>query len=414
MDPGQAKLSTMRKLLFVINTLSRAGAETALLGLLRQLDPELVEVDLFVLMSQGELASELPSYVKLLNKDYDNTSVLSRDGKRKLIKQVLRSAFARGTIIKLFPYLCRNLFDMLRRGSFNAKELLWRVLSDGAPRWDKEYDLAVAYLEGGATYYVADHVKAAKKAAFVHTDYTMAGYTRKLDMDCYQEMEKIFAVSEEMRSLFLKVYPEHEHKTEVFYNILDVSEIRRKSGLPGGFTDDYDGTRILTVGRLTALKAFDVSIDALKLLKDAGCRLRWYVLGEGEQRGKLEQKIRALGLTEDFILCGAVDNPYPYLAKTDLYVHASRFEGKSIAIQEAQILGRPVLASDCSGNRENVSDGVDGKLCQLTPEGIRDGILWLLEHPEESRQYAEAAAQKYQNQADGANKLLSLIGENED
>lgn len=403
----------MKKLLFVINTLGRAGAETALLELLRQLDPERYEVSLFVLTGQGEMISELPPYVRVLNTGYDRSSVLDRAGMRRLMKKVLRCLCVRGNAIRLFPYLLGNLLDMCRRGAVSADKLLWRVLSDGAPRWDTRYDLAVAYLEGGSTYYVAGHVKAERKAAFVHIDYTMAGYTRRLDRDCYAGFDRIFAVSDEVRAHFLEVYPEHGHKTELFHNILNVREIRRRSRLSGGFEDGYGGTRILTIGRLTAQKAFEVSIEALKLLKDAGGRFRWYVLGEGDQRGRLEEKIASLGLAEDFILCGAVDNPYPYLAQAELYVHASRFEGKSVAIQEAQVLGCPVLASDCSGNRENVDDGVDGKLCPLTPEGIRDGILWLMEHPEERARYAKAAGQKHQEQENGTDKLLSLIGENE-
>lgn len=402
-----------KKLLFVINTLSRAGAETALLELLRQLDPERYDVSLFVLTGQGELVSELPPYVRLLNTDYDNVSVLSRAGKRKLMRRILRSLCLRGMVIRLFPYLFRNLWNMLRHGSVNAEKLFWRMLSEGAPRWDGAYDLAVAYLEGGSTYYVADHVSAARKAAFVHVDYIMAGYCRDLDLDCYREMDEIFAVSEGVKSSFLKVYPEHEHKMEIFHNILDVPEILRKSQLSGGFMDGYSGTRILTIGRLTAQKALEVSIEALKLLKDEGWSFRWYVLGEGDQRSRLEQQIHVFGLTEDFILCGAVDNPYPYFAQADLYVHASRFEGKSIAIQEAQILNCPILASDCSGNRENVSDGEDGKLCPLTPEGIRDGILWLMEHPKERAQYVKAAAQKYRNRTNEIDRLLSLAGVSE-
>ena len=403
-----------KKLLFTINTFSRAGAETALLALLRQLDPEEYDVSLFVLTAQGELISELPPYVHVLNPVYDNTSVLSKAGKKKLFKQVLRSLFKRGTVIRLFPYLVSNLWDMLRRGAIAGDKLVWRVLSDGAPRWDDSYDLAVAYIEGGSTYYVADHVKAAKKAAFVHIDYRMAGYTEKLDRGCYEKYDRIFTVSDEVKSHFLEFYPKYADKAEVFHNILDVSEIHRKSQLPGGFTDGYSGTRILTVGRLMAQKAFEISIDALKLLKDAGGEFRWYVLGEGDQRSKLEQQISDLGLTEDFILCGAVDNPYPYLAQTDLYVHASRFEGKSIAIQEAQILECAVLVSDCNGNREQVTDGVDGKLCTLTPEAIRDGILWYMEHPDEKAQYAKAAGQKYMSQGNDMNKIVSLIKEDRD
>ena len=402
-------MSMKKKILFTINTFSRAGAETALLSLLQQLDHEQYDISLFVMTAQGELITELPPHVHLLNDVYDNTSVLSKEGKKKLLKLVIHRMFKRGAVIRLIPYLLSNLWDMLKHGTVDSKLLSAKVLSDSAPRWDTEYDLAVAYIEGSSTYYVADHINAAKKAAFVHIDYKMAGYTRKLDKDCYSKFDRIFTVSDEVKTSFLEAYPEHSDKVEVFHNILNVPEIRRKSLLPGGFTDSYNGTRILTIGRLTAQKAFEVSIDALKLLRDAGGEFRWYVLGEGDQRSRLEQQIRDLGLTEHFILCGAVDNPYPYLAQTDLYVHASRFEGKSIAIQEAQIMNCSVLVSDCNGNREQITDGVDGKICDLTPEAIRDGILWFMEHPDEKRQCAATAGKKYENQANEMNKILSLI-----
>lgn len=404
----------MKKILFVINTFSRAGAEKALLELMRQMDSAEYDISLFVLTAQGELFSELPPHVHIMNASYYSTSVLSRAGRKKLRALIFCSFFKRGAGIRLLPYLFRNLFDMLRRGSIAVDKLFWRVISDGAPRWDTSYDLAVAYIEGGSTYYVADHVNAAQKAAFVHIDYGMAGYTRKLDLDCYREMDKIFVPAEATGKSVLEVYPEYKDKLELFPNILNVSEIRRKSLLTGGFDDGYAGERILTVCRLTAQKALEISVEAMKLLKDTGKEFRWYILGEGDQRAKLEQKINALGLTEDFILCGAVENPYPYFRQTDLYVHASRFEARSISIREAQILGCPILASDCGGNLENVSDGVNGKICSLTPESIRDGILWLMDHPEERKKYAEAAERKYQTQVNEENKLTSLLKDDMD
>ena len=130
-----------------------------------------------------------------------------------------------------------------------------------------------------------------------------------------------------------------QSRTVIFHNLIDRREILRKADLPGGFEDAYDGKRILTVGRLTAQKSYETAIDAMKLLKDQGIKVHWYVLGEGELRQKLQQKIDSLGLTEDFVLLGARENPYPYYRQCDLYVHATRFEGKSIAVQEAQILG---------------------------------------------------------------------------
>jgi len=173
----------MKKLLFVINTLGQAGAETALMALLRRLDPKEYDISLYVLTGQGEMVSSLPEYVRLLNKEYADCSVLSVEGQKRLKKTVLRSLFRRGNVFRLFPYLCANGFRMLFRGRLLADKLLWRVLSDAGERFEEEYDLAVAYLEGGSAYYVADHVKAKKKATFVHVDYGRAGYTRALDKD---------------------------------------------------------------------------------------------------------------------------------------------------------------------------------------------------------------------------------------
>lgn len=399
----------MKKILFVINTLGHAGAETALLELLRHLNPEEYEISLYVLMGQGEMVSELPDYVKLLNKRYDAVSVLSREGKGRLRKNVLRALFRRGTVVRLLPYMIKNFCAMLKKGRVLPDKLLWRALSDGAERFDTHYHLAVAYLEGGSTYYVANHVNADKKAAFVHVDYEKAGYTRGLDRDCYLGFDKVFTVSDEVRKSFLRAYPECENWTEVFHNLLNPERIKSRAKLSDGFNDGYEGIRILSVGRLTAQKAFEVSIEAMKLLKDRGERVRWYVLGDGDQRKGLEEKVKQLGLEEDFLMPGAVDNPYPYMAQADIYVHASRFEGKSIAIQEAQILGKPILVSNCSGNREQVIDRVDGLMCELTPEAVCQGITELL-HDEAMRLRLGAAAQK-RNTEDEAEleKLFSMI-----
>lgn len=399
----------MKKILIVINTLGHAGAETALLELLRNLDPDLYEVDLFVLMGQGELVKRLPDHVKLLNDKYDDSSVLSNEGKIHLRKQVIRALLSRGCIITQAPYLIRQLWRMVRAGRIQPDKLLWRAMAVGAKRFPAHYDLAVAYLEGGAAYYVADYVEADKKAAFIHVDYVEAGYCRSLDRDCYLKFDRIFPVSDEVRNSFLQVYPECAERTMVFHNLLDQESIRQRALLPGGFEDDFDGLRILTVGRLTSQKAFEVSVEAMKLLKDAGEKVRWYILGEGERRKDLENRIKALGLEQDFLLPGAVENPYPYMAQTDLYVHATRFEGKSLAIQEAQTLGCAILVSDCSGNREQVIPDVDGMLCELTPEGICAGIRELIHDEDKRARFGRAASEKKLSDVGEMRKLLELV-----
>lgn len=398
-----------KKILFVINTLGRAGAERAMLELLQQFPPECYEISLSVILGQGELVHELPEHVKLLNTRYKDTSVLTREGQRELKKTVLRSYFCNGKILKKTGYIFQNLGDMVRNHNIKMDKLLWKILSDGGEYPKEEYDLAVAFLEGGATYFVAEHVRAKRKAAFVHIDYASAGYTRKLDQNCYLAYDRIFAVSDEVRENFRKVYPECVEKIFVFHNIINRKRILEKAIQGSGFTDEFDGIRLLTVGRLTYQKAYDIAIMAMKMLKDAGCPVRWYVLGEGDQREALEKQIKRMGLEQDFLLLGSVENPYPYYRQCDIYVHATRFEGKSIAIQEAQILGCAVIASDCNGNREQIVPGGDGMLCELSAEGICKSIIELAEDGEKRKRLAKAASEKNALYENEMNLLLELL-----
>ncbi len=363
-----------KKLLFVINTLSQAGAETALLELLKKLNGQKYEIYLYVLTGQGELIEKLPDCVRLLNPTFSRQSVLTGKGRTELMKKVFQSFVRNGGFTYKVHYVMKNLAGMVKEKRIQTDKLLWRVLSDGAERFDICFDLAMAWIEGGSVYYVADHVKARKKIALIHIDYENAGYTRAMDQNCFRQFAKIFAVSEETMNHFSDFYPEYAAKLDVFHNIVDQESIRLRAREKGGFEDDYNGFRILSVGRLTRQKGYDIAIEAMEILKKKKYNVRWYVLGEGDQKKALIKRIHELHLEKDFLLLGQLDNPYPHYVKADVYVHATRFEGKSIAIQEAQTLGCAVIASNCNGNREQIKDGVDGILCELTPQAVAEKI----------------------------------------
>ena len=104
------------------------------------------------------------------------------------------------------------------------------------------------------------------------------------------------------------------------------------------------------------------------------------------------RKIAEDGLQEDFLLLGASENPYPYFAQTDIYVHATGFEGKSIAIQEAQVLGCAIVGSEI--NWEQINQDVDGLLCVLDAKAIMEAVLDLIENPDKRKRLGEAALQK--------------------
>ena len=399
----------MKKILFVINTLGRGGAENALIQLIKKIDKSEYDVSLFVVLGQGELIDKIPSNVRILNENYDSSSVLSKEGKKNLKRNIFKKSFKKAALLRNIFYIISNFFAMLFKGKILSDKLLWKTLSDASPVFDEEYDLAVAYLEGASTYYVRDYVKAKKKAAFIHVNYSEAGYTRKLDKNAYLDFDGIYTVSEDAKESFLTIYPECVEKTSVFENIIDRETILEKADENGGFEDDFDGKRILTIARLTPQKAIDVSVKACKELIEKGENVRWYVLGDGELREKLEALIKECGLSERFFLLGVKDNPYTYLKQCDIYVHATKFEGKSIAIREAQVLKKPIIVSDCKSNLELVKDEEDALVCALDSSDICEKILRLFIDENLCKKISENAGCRFIDGSEQINELLKLI-----
>lgn len=403
-----------KKILFIINTMGRAGAETAIIELLKKLDSMgKYELYLYVIIPCGELSERIPPSVHILNKRIYTDSLISTKGRIRIALLVIYSFFYKLTGFRLLSYMINSIKEQKASGrKLQYDKLLWRLLAIGRPDMEGNYDLAVAYIEGAATYYLAEKVMASRKAAFVHIDYQKAGYTPHLDQDCYKVMDKIFVVSKDVGKKFCGVYPQYKDKVRLFRNLLNREEIILKAKSEEGFTDDFKGVRLVTVGRLHYQKGYDIAIKALAKLKEEGYKVRWYVIGEGMERRNLQILIKRYGLEEDFILMGAKDNPYPYIKQADIYVQATRFEGKSIAIEEAQILGKVIIASDCTGNREQIKDRYDGVLFPLTVGNLVRELKDIIDKPELQKQYAERVLKKNMDFPEDIQSLLGLLSGN--
>ncbi|HZK57785.1 MAG TPA: glycosyltransferase [Clostridia bacterium] len=400
-----------KKLLFIINTMGRAGAETALVNLLKKLDSmDLYDLYLYTIIPCGELFDSVPSNVHILNKNTNKGSVLSFSGRIFIAGRVLYSFFYKLTGLRLLKYMMKNILEQKASGrKLQYDKLFWRVLAEGQPDSKGKFDLAVAYIEGGAVYYLAKKVDALHKAAFIHIDYRQAGYTPLMDQNCYDDMEKIFVVSNEVGEKFLEVYPQYKDRVTLFRNLLDKDGILQKAKTGAGFTDEFNGIRLVTVGRLHYQKGYDIAIEALARLRDDGYNVRWYVLGEGMERSNLEALIKRHGVAEHFILMGAVDNPYPYIDQGDIYVHATRFEGKSIAVEEAQILGKVIVASNCTGNREQIQSGFDGILFTLNVENLVDELKGIINNPELQKKYSKNVLKKKMEFPEDLESMLKIL-----
>ena len=403
----------MKKILFVMNTMGRAGAERALLALIKNLPKEEYDISLYVLINRGELFDEVPDYVHILNKKPDNRSVLSFGGRLAIIHTVLRCFFRYASGFRLIGYFLKNLKIQLCAHRLLPDKLLWRTIANGSVKLQDTYDLAVAYIEGASTYYIAERIQAKKKAAFVHIDYQKAGYNKTVDLDAYQKIDRVFAVSKEARESFLRIYPEYNKKTFLFRNLHDTNRIASlaKKTLPdnSAFVKSSARYKLLTVGRLNYQKAYDIAIDALAILRKRNIDADWFVLGEGSLQKELTRQIAKKGLSDHFFLLGSTNNPYPYYRAATIYVHATRFEGKSIAIEEAQLLSKAIVASDCTGNREQIQSGTNGILVTLTPEAVANGIETLLANPTLIQRYEQAGRQTLLTYPKDMDAFLELL-----
>ena len=166
---------------------------------------------------------------------------------------------------------------------------------------------------------------------------------------------------------------------------------------------------ILAVGRLNRQKDFPTLLRAFaRLREDRAARL--IILGEGPRRAELAALIRDLGLAEAVSLPGFAANPYPAMARADLFVLSSAWEGSPNALTEALALGTPVVATDCpSGPREILADGRYGPLVPVGDDAaLADAMARTLAEPP-ARAHLQAAAERYRDTA-SARAYLEVLG----
>ena len=251
---------------------------------------------------------------------------------------------------------------------------MWKYALPFLPKLDKEYDVAISYL--WPHYFVAKKVKAKRKIAWIHTDYSTIETDIDMDLKMWNKFDYIMAVSEECKNAFLKKYPSLKEKIRVMENITSPEFIRKmaEEDIEEDIKKD-DSFKLVSVARFSHAKGIDNAVKALKLLHDRGLtNIKWYVVGYGGDEEMIRKIIRENNLEDSFILLGKKINPYPYMKMCDLYMQPSRYEGKAVTVVEAQILAKPVLITNYPTAHSQVVDRVDGEICELSIEGIANGI----------------------------------------
>lgn len=359
------------------------GAERALLGLLNALDTNRMDVDLFLNQHTGEFMSLIPSKIHLLP-EKRGYNAIERQMKRILMEGQLRLFYSRLKAKRLHAKYHESLIgDALKMDNSAFQYVADEVQPFLPSLYDLgEYDLAISFLTPHNI--VLNKVRAKKKIAWIHTDYSTIHVNVQKELPIWSGYDYIASISPDCTRSFVGTFPSLEDKIIEIENILSPEFVRYQAEI-SHVSDEITsaGINLLSVGRYTHAKNYDNVPKIARLIVDAGySNLHWYIIGFGGAEELIRQKIAESGMQNHVILLGKKKNPYPYIKACDIYVQPSRYEGKSVTVREAQILCKPVIVTNYPTANSQIHDGVDGVIVPMDNEGCAKGIVEALKNQE--------------------------------
>lgn len=362
-----------KKILFVMNNLNCGGAEKALISLLEIIDYSKYDVDLFLFKHVGIFINKLPKEINLLPEpvNYKYFDMPITQSLAELINiGDFRTAFSRGVL----GYLAKT-----EKNGAIIEQKLWRHMSRSIDEIKNEYDVAIGFLEKSPVYFCVDKVKAKQKIGWIHTDYSKLGINYNKEKEYLGKLDYIVTVSEELVNILKGNFPEFEEKITCIHNIVSSKMIKKMSlGKVVLKEEDDRSMSLISVGRLAKEKGLDITLEAFDILVKKGYNIKWYLIGEGNVRGTLEKSIKERNLEDRVKLLGLKTNPYPYIKQSDIYIQTSRYEGKSISIDEAKILAKPILITNFETANDHIRNNINGIIAEMNPLAVANSLELLI------------------------------------
>lgn len=394
-----------KKILFIIEDLNIGGAEKSLVNLLNQFDYNKFDVDLFLFKKGGTFNQFLPSNVRILETmdDYKIFSI----GFKKSIQSIIRKKKFRLFLNRIIFTIVNNL----SKDKSNIDQYNWKYLSKSFNKLEYRYDVAIGYMEKASIYFCVDKVIAEKKIGFIHTHYGKSKMNPKIDKKYFEQLDSIVTVSTECINELKQWFPELDYKFKLIYNIISPTMIKSmsESKKDNLLRKDDKDIVIVSVGRLHKSKGYDLSINACRRLVDKGYNIKWYIIGDGEERNNLENIIKNMKLQDRFKLLGVKSNPYPYVKHADIFAQTSIYEGKSIAIDEAKILNKPIIITNYQSAKDQIKNEKDGIIVDINSIAISEGIERIINDKKLKDTLCKNLSKESLGTEDEINKLYTLF-----
>jgi glycosyltransferase involved in cell wall biosynthesis len=213
----------------------------------------------------------------------------------------------------------------------------------------------------------------------------------------YPRSDLVISVSEGVQADLVAHFGLPLAKARAIHNPIDIERVREEAKADPGhpwLPGTPDRPVLVAVGKLQVAKGYPYLLEAFRRIRQR-VPARLIILGEGPERGAIEAVIARHDLADDVALLGFQTNPYQYLARSSLFVHAALWEGFPNVLVEAMACGLVVVSTDCpSGPAEVITSGRDGLLVPVADApALARAVLELLERPDRLDAMRIAAAQ---------------------
>lgn len=386
----------MKKIAFFVQLMLCGGVENSLISLSERLRDEGHQVTIYVIQKTGAFLDKVPDGVSLRQIPMDEKlrASIPVGGTRVSV----RTCLARKQYVRAAIFLGKHLLHRTPYTELNAD--IGRV-----PALEERYDIAVNYHIHSPflVWYLSERVCAGTKYTWIHNDFEASGYCVEGLRPYLTCVDHFFGVSQKVADEFTARLGEFAEKTSVALNGIPRQKILEEGSRFAPEEYDSDRLSILTVGRLEEQKGYDLAIDVCKRLVDAGYggRFRWFAVGEGTQKKALARKVRHCALEDHFKMLGLRKNPYPYFRCCDLYVQPSRHEGWGLTVTEAKLFCRPIVVTDFAGAREQIADGITGRVVAVNEQEIFEAVRQMLDSRALRDRYTENLSREDARQDDG-------------
>lgn len=325
------------KIIFLLPSLAGGGAEKVTLNYIKYLNKDIFEVILLTINKGGNYENLLPN----------NITVIDFKIKR-----------ARYSIFKIIFYVNKYKPDILYSTlqHTNLLILIFKFIFINKPKiLIREPNTPSLYLK---------QLPFIKRNIFLFMHKTLYSLSNKIIVQC-----------EEMKKDIINTYKINENKVITIYNPIDIKAILAESIKFNPYDNNF--INIVSIGRLTYQKGFDILIKAFKNVNIEYPESRLTILGEGEDKVKLISLAKQLNIEKNIIFVGFQQNPYPYIRYSDVFVLSSRWEGFPNVLIEALTCNARIVSTNCkSGPKEIINNDNYGILINVDDIiGLSDAII---------------------------------------